>query len=213
MAEYAEKNKAVFVCPNDVGEEEITYFPEIELYVVNTGIGIPFAPGPRCVVEGDQAKQIYRFEDYNDSDFNDHVCSAVPLSDFEVQITSVSKSAAFQHDLRGPEGTLIENMTPGDSEIIERFIGKTSYGMNAHVGNLNLLDSGDKILLIEYEKLIADVVMPDGTDNFWENVPGFHPGGIINVLHHGGHVNTMVVNDIDPTILEKHDLWWKPNIE
>ena len=213
LSEYCENKKEVFICPNDEGEDGLTYYPEIELYVVNTGIGIPFAPGNRCMVDGDQDLQTFRFEDYTDGDFNDHVCTAEPLNDFEVQITSTAKSAAFRHDPRGPSGTLIEDMTPGDSAIIERFIGKASYGINAHVRNLNVLDNHAKVLLIEYEKLIADVVMPDGTDDFFEYVPAFHPGDLVNVLYHAGHVATVRVDEVDPTILEQHDLWWKPNNE
>ena len=210
LSEYSENNKQVFVCPNDEGDSGQTYYPEIELYIVNTGIGISFAPGPRCQVTGEQELQTYNFEDYDDSDFNDHTCTAVPLNDYEVRISSTAKSAAFQHDLRGPGGTLISNMTPGDSVVIERFLGNTSYGINGHVHNLNFSDNGGKVLLIEYQKIIADVVMPDGTDDFWEYVPEYHPGGIVNVLFHGGHVRTVVVDDIDPTILAKHDRWWKP---
>jgi prepilin-type processing-associated H-X9-DG protein len=55
----------------------------------------------------------------------------------------------------------------------------------------SLSDGGSKVLLIEYEKIIADVVLPDGSDDFWEYVPKYHPGGIVNVLHLGGHVDTM----------------------
>jgi len=213
LSDYAEDNKEVFVCPNDEGEEGLTYFPEIELYVANTGVGIPFAPGNRCMVSGDEEEQIYRFEDFTDGDFNDHVCTAVPLNDFEVEITSTVKAADFRHDLRGPSGTLIEDMRPGDSAIIERFNGKSSYGVNGHVRNLNVLDNGSKILLIEYEKLIADVVAPDGNDDFFEHVGRFHPGNLVNVLYHGGHGDTVRVDDVDPTVLEQHDLWWKPNNE
>jgi len=210
LSQSAEDKKEVFICPNDEGDDGLTYFPEIELYVVNTGVGIPFAPGNRCMVEGDEAEQIYRFEDSSDGDFNDHVCTAVPLNDFAVEITSTSKSAAFRHDLRGPNGTIIADMRPGDSAILERFVGKSSYGVNGHVRNLNVLDNGIKVLLIEYEKLIADVVAPDGTDDFFEYIPKFHPGNIVNVLHQGGHVDTMRVDDVDPTIIEQHDMWWKP---
>ena len=168
------------------------------------------------MVSGDEEEQIYRFEDFTDGDFNDHICSAVPLNDFEIEITSTAKSAAFRHDLRGPGGTLIEDMTPGDSAIIERF-GKSSYGMNSQVRKLNVLDNGNKILLIEYEKLIANVVQSEravisaGTDEFFEHVGQFHPGDLVNVLHHGGHVATFRVDDVDPTVLEQHDMWWKPN--
>jgi prepilin-type N-terminal cleavage/methylation domain-containing protein len=213
LSAYSENQAAVFVCPNDEGNEGPTYLPEIELYVVNTNLSIPFQPGPRCQVEEEQEVQTYRFEDYTDYDFNDHICDAEALNDFEVRITSIAKSAAFRHDLVGPQGTIIPDMTPGDSAIIERFIGKASYGVNAHVSSLSLMDNGSKILLVEYEKIIADVVLPDGSDDYWEYIPKFHPGDVVNVLFHGGHVDTVRTIDIDPTILEQHDLWWKPNGE
>lgn len=213
LSAYSEENQEIFVCPNDEGEDGLTHFPEIELFVANTGVGIPFAPGNRCMVSGNEEEQIYRFEDFINGDFNDHVCTVVPLNDFEIEITSTSKDADFRHDLRGPSGTIIQDMTPGDSAIIERFIGKSSYGVNGHVRNLNVLDNGNKVLLIEYEKIIADVVAPDGNDDFFEQVGRFHPGNLVNVLHHGGHVDTMRVDDVDPTILEQHDLWWKPTNE
>jgi prepilin-type N-terminal cleavage/methylation domain-containing protein len=214
LTEYAENNRAVFVCPNDIGRTGKTFFPEIALFVVNTGLSIPFAEGPRALVDcHSDGSQTYMFEDFTDADFNDHICSAVPLSDFEVEITSVAKDAAFQHDLVGPQGTIITNMTPGDSAIIQTFIGKTSFGINSRVKDLSLVEDGSKVLLVEYLKLVADVAMPDGDDDYWEQIPSFHPGGIVNVLHHGGHVVTRRAEDIDPTIVQSHDLWWKPNRE
>ena len=176
--EYAENNKEIFVCPNDIGRDGKVYFPEIALFVVNTGLSIPFAPGPRVLIDCDpNMVQTYSFEDYVDSDYNDHICTAELLSDFEVEITSVSKSAAFQHDLVGPNGTIIEDMTPGDSAVITTFVGKTSYGINSQVPELNLTADGSKILLIEYQKIVADVVLPDGEDDFWENVGPISPRG------------------------------------
>ena len=211
LTEYAENNRQVFICPNDEGRESKTFYPEVELFVVNTGFGIAFAEGPRTQIEcNSDGSQIYNFEDFTDADFNDHVCSATPLNDFEVEIVSVSKDAAFQHDLRGPSGTIIQDMTPGDSAVIEYFVGKTSFGINNSVRRLDLEDDGSKVLLMEYLKLVCEVVYPDDNDDYWEFVPEFHPGGIVNVLYHGGHVTTVRATDIDPTIQEQHDMFWKP---
>ena len=213
--EYAENNKEIFVCPNDFGDDGKIYFPDIALYVVNTGLSITFSPGPRAMIDCDaDGVQTYGFEDWVDADFNDHVCTAELLNDFEVEITSVSKNASFQHNLVGADGiTVIEDMTPGDSAIIQTFVGKTSYGINAQVPELSLTEDGSKILLIEYEKIVADVVLPEGEDDFWENVGRFHPGGIVNVLYHGGHVLTRRSDDVDPTIENLHDMWWKPEFD
>ena len=125
--EYAEDNTTIFVCPNDQGDDGKIYFPELNLYIPNTGLSIPFAPGPRTMIEcDDDGLQTYNFEDFTDADFNDHVCTAELLNDFEVLITSVSKSAAFQHDLVGPNGTIIEDMSPPDSAVVATFVGKTA---------------------------------------------------------------------------------------
>ena len=212
--QYAENNETVFVCPNDIGEDGKPSFPEIALHVVNTGLSIPFAESPRVMIEcNSDTLQTYGFEDFVDADFNDHVCTAELLNDFEVEITSVSKSAAFQHDLVGPNGTIIVDMNPGDSAVIQTFIGKTSYGINSRVPDLSLSEDSSKILLIEYEKIVADVVLPEGEDDFWENVGRFHPGGIVNVLYHGGHVLTRRADDIDPTVELQHDMWWRPEFD
>jgi len=160
--------------------------------------GIPFSEGPRTVVSSfSNGSQIYRFEDFNDADFDDHVCTAVPLNDFEVRITSIEKNAAFRHDLRGPNGTLIADLTPRNSAVIEHFLGKSSYGINNQVRSLTLEQDSSKILLMEYLKLVCEVVAPDDNDDFHEFVPEFHPGGIVNVLYVGGHVRTVRVDEID----------------
>ncbi len=211
LTDYAERSREVFVCPNDIGEVEKTTFPEILLYIPHFGYGIPFTDTLRCMIEcKEDGNQIYRFEDWIDADFNDNECLTEVLNDFEVRVTSIAKESGLQHDLVGPEGTIIVDLTPGDSAVVPYFVGKTSYGVNNHVATLDLEEDGSKILLTEYMKLVAEVVRPDNNDNFWDNVPNFHPGGIINVLYQGGHVVSRRAESIDPTILEQHDTWWRP---
>ena len=214
LSEYSENNREVFVCPNDEGRDEKTFFPDIELFVPNTGFGIGFTESIRCQVEcNSDGTQTYSFEDSFDLDYNDHVCMADPLNDFEVEITSVSKDAAFQHDLKGPSGTIIDDMQPGDSAVIEYFVGKTSYGINTRVPFFDIEDDGSKILLVEYLKIVAEVVTPEDNDDYWEQIPTWHPGGIVNVLFQGGHVKTMRADEIDPTIPAQQNLWWRPFLE
>ena len=64
---------------------------------------------------------------------------------------------------------------------------------------------------MEYLKLVCEVITPDDNDDFHEFVPEFHPGGIVNVLYVGGHVRTVRVDEIDPTVLEQQLEFWKPN--
>ena len=212
LIDYVERNPTVFVCPNDEGRRGKTYLPEYELFVPGVNLGIPFAPGPRCQVEcSDNGTQIYAFEDWIDADFNDTICKTQPINDFEVQITSISMESGLTHDLVGPQGTIIESMLPGDSAVVEYFVGKTSFGVNNRVAHLKVDGDGNKIILAEYLKPIANVVQPGNTDNYWDYAPRFHPGGIVNVLFVGGHVESRLATAIDPTPQDQHDRWWKPN--
>jgi len=96
LKDYLEGNRTMYVCPNDIGRTSVNSFPEIELFVADSNFGIPFSEGPRTVVSSfSNGSQIYRFEDFNDADFDDHVCTAVPLNDFEVRITSIEKKCCF----------------------------------------------------------------------------------------------------------------------
>ena len=196
-----------------IGREGKPHFPEYEVFIRDVGWGIPFTPSVRCLVEcNNDGTQIYRFEDWVDADFNDSVCQTEPLNDFEVEISLISMESGYTHDLVGPDGPVILDVMPGDSAVVEYFVGKTSFGINNRVANMALGRDGNKILLTEYLKLVANVVQPEGDDNFWEQAPEFHPGGIINVLFHGGHAESLVAADIDPTVQEQHDRFWKPDL-
>ena len=54
------------------------------------------------------------------------------------------KNAAFRHDLRGPNGTIIADLTPRNSAVIEHFLGKSSYGINNQVRSLTLEQDSSK---------------------------------------------------------------------
>ena len=212
LMDHAEKNETVFLCPNDDGTQGQTSLPEIALHVRNNGYRIPFAPGPRCKVTEQESHTIYAFEDWVDNDFNDSVCTVAPVNDFELKITCIDKNAGYTHDLVGPEGVLISNMVPGNSKVLGIYTGKSSYGINAHVRNLSLGLDGYKVLLLEYEKIVANVVRPDGTDDYQLYVPATrHLGGNINVLYLSGSVQTRHINAVDPTIQRQHKLIWKPH--
>lgn len=88
------------------------------------------------------------------------------------------------------------------------------YGMN---NRADALDSqGDKVLIVDYTKLIASVVGPDALDIWQERAAPRHFDKL-NVLFYGGHVLTMSPAEIDPE--DDADNWaihnelWKPYLD
>jgi type II secretory pathway pseudopilin PulG len=209
LTEHVDETETVFLCPNDDGTQAQTTFPEIALYVRNNGYRIPFEPGVRCRVTDRTNDTLYEFEDSNDRDFNDSVCTIQKSSDFELRVTCIKKNAGFTHDLIGPDGVLIGNMTPGDFEVFPFYTGRSSYGINGHVRNLSMGNDGNKILLLEYEKTVANVF--DGKDDYQAYAPkDRHLGGLINVLFLSGAVVTRHIDGVDPTVPKTLHQIWKP---
>jgi len=209
---FTENNQLVLLCPNDDGSMGAGYLPEIQVYVRNTQTGIPFEPGPRCLVSGEPGRQIYRFEDWIDNDFDDQIVSVVMLDSTHARIHVISKdpAAAYTHDLIGPQGVLISNMFDGKEATIRTSGDRSSYAINAGVDRLDLAHDSSNILLLEYNKIVADVLHPDGMDNFQTSVGQFHYNGAVNVLLADGSCHTKQLSNIDPTIAAIYRDMWEP---
>ena len=213
LKEYSEHNEKIFRCPNDdepaVG---ISDHPPLKLHVSNTNVSIPFEPGPRCLYIKNGDYGVYKFEDSDDADFNDHILTTTPVSAHEIEVESRRKYAVFTHNLVGPEGILIKNLLPGHKIVIDRSVGSSSYGINNRVDALYHSESSGKILLIEYERIVANLVEPNAVDNFQERVARRH-NDLTNVLFHDGHVDTLNIHAVDPVVLEQYLQYWKPTNE
>jgi prepilin-type N-terminal cleavage/methylation domain-containing protein len=73
--------------------------------------------------------------------------------------------------------------------------GAVDYGMNNRADRFTQ-DSG-KILIVEYQKLVADVVGPNATD-IWADMMGARHDGMLHVLLGDGSVALRNPRDIDP---------------
>ena len=85
------------------------------------------------------------------------------------------------------------------------------YGMNNRV---SVMGTGDahRILMLDYKKIVASVVLPDGVDIFDEKVAPRHMG-TCNVLFFDGHVGSRKPNAIhpdDPALPNIQKELWKP---
>jgi prepilin-type processing-associated H-X9-DG protein len=99
--------------------------------------------------------------------------------------------------------------------------GRVSYGINGRVNKFS--QDSHKIFMVEYCKLVADVVgtsAPDLTSvtDTMRNSPDWtgwgggrarHAGGI-NALFGDGHVETLNPLTINPSVATIHDEYWKP---
>jgi prepilin-type processing-associated H-X9-DG protein len=91
-----------------------------------------------------------------------------------------------------------------------------SYGMNNRAPKL--VRGERRILLIDYERVVADVVNADdhSATNSWtdemDKVESRH-GGRINVLWSDGSVTTKLPGEIDPGLLENLEEKWRPRAD
>ena len=87
-----------------------------------------------------------------------------------------------------------------------------NYGMNNRANVLRR--GGHKVLILDYKKLVANVVGPDATDVWNEQVAPRHQGGV-NVLFLDGHVEMKMPSEIDPELSDDgfaiHNRLWKPD--
>jgi prepilin-type N-terminal cleavage/methylation domain-containing protein/prepilin-type processing-associated H-X9-DG protein len=227
---FAEENEQVLLCPNDLREPSDIPLSAF-LHVRNRGFSeyggshdIPFDPsGTRCR----KSKAVplttpdsygLEFEDATDWDFNDLRALIEPrgallfrsdpsASQGSVLIRATGKDAGYTFDLKGPTGDiLVYDFKPPKEAIIPN--ARTSYGGNSRLHKLDVDDSG-KVLLIEYSKLIADVVGPNARDNWLKHRAPRHSDAI-NLLFMDGHTDTLNPDDIDPRVRNWHEEFWRP---
>jgi prepilin-type processing-associated H-X9-DG protein len=83
----------------------------------------------------------------------------------------------------------------------------SSYGVNGMVNRF--LGDANKILLVEYNKIVADVVGPDAKDVWTDQIAPRHFGAM-NVLFGDGHVDAMRPDAIDPRNADIQSDLWRP---
>jgi len=84
----------------------------------------------------------------------------------------------------------------------------TSYGINSRAGRMSGGDS-HKIVMLDYKLAVANVVGPQGTDD-WNSAHAPRHRGHINILQTDGSVHRKSVDQIDPRVCEIHDRLWRP---
>ena len=210
----AENNERVLLCPNDEGQQQpLVDVAAYSIFVPDDGVSVPFVEGVRCRVTGNETKRTYSFEDWEDYNFGDSIISVTPVGDGQVlfNVDSKSPSAAFHHNLMGPGGMLLKDIQTGNQVLVDLGGDQASYGMNSQVsGMVGIVGNSHKILLLDFVAPVAHMDTPVGLDQWTANTAGRHSGGVLNVLFNGGHVETVVIDDIDPRVPSQYEKCWKP---
>lgn len=235
---FLERQTGLYICPNDDEPRNTETLPDYVFWVNDRefpeygGHGIPFKEGPRCRIaspsnstgasagvgapywESKTGKYrrfpesyMFEFEDHTDFDWTDMVVLVDPYPDGRVYCQAIAKYAGFTFKLVGPDDEVIfDPFVPGNTW----WAGageKTSYGINSRVQAF--VQDGNRILMVEYAKLIADVVGADAKDVWSQWVRPRHHG-VLNVLFADGRVEAMLPSAIDPTVTALHDQYWRP---
>lgn len=212
LGKFVENNSTVFVCPN--GNTE-TGAAGMSCRVVHGGWpvqSIPLEPGTRCQKHNETASSYELWiEDWNNWDFADLRLLVESQPDGTQRVTVILVNSSSTFTILSDDGTaLLENVDHhnwrGRSCIAASARG--SYGVNSHCDRFTASDR-NKLLLLEYEKRVANVVGPDANDDFKSLVAARHQG-LCNVLLADGSVSSHAIDEIDPSNLIIHDKLWKP---
>lgn len=211
LAEYSENVDSLFVCPNDKQPSAGFDLSKLSLFVANTGMSIPFEEGPRCRVSEMSGGKLYVFEDWVDDNWTDTHALVERDNPHYVTVKIALKNAGFRHDLVYEGETVLTDYSVGASVQIPLSSRALSYGIsNASSGLSKITSNSSKVLLLEYRKSIANVVQPEGDDDWIASLGNFHPGDTVNVLSNGGDVSLRPIVDIDPRVSFLHDTLWLP---
>jgi len=205
----------LFICPSG---SSATGASGLTVRVVHGGWAvqsIPFQEGLKCQkknVAGDSYE--LWFEDWNNWDFADLRVSVQRQTDGSDKIQVILCNSSSSFSIVAPDGSaLLSNITTKDwmgRNCIAR-AGQQSYGINSHFDRFRTVDA-DKIVLVEYNQTLADVVGPSAADNFNAQVGARHQGQC-NVLFMNGSVASFAPDEINPAIPALQDRFWKPKTD
>lgn len=215
---YVEEVTKTYLCPEGQQTQSTMVEPDMHGYTNHTSSGydIPFDPQhPRCHKTSETATSYtYWFEDASDFDWDLSV-TVTRLTDGSVKInTEFHTWTVFSHTIRDPSGKAIPGLKDipwgQNREAILDALGgvPTHYGMNSRSAGFLGGDSR-KVLILDYNESVADVVGPDAEGVWLEDVAPRH-AGTVNVLFVGGHVKPLSPEQIDPSNTRLHDWYWWP---
>jgi len=231
LSPYLEGNRSVMLCPEGYFETgssggglTMDMIAQCQVSWRNDVYNYGPAPcdpdaHPRCFIVSEDP-YVLGFEDWSDWDWDDLHLRFEPDSNGNIVITCTHLSSSQHFDVWGPDGQIIDGLDDltwtgagngvGRSGVLH--VGnmqQVAFGMNAQAHLLGPKDR--KILMLEYEKLVADVVDVDAAALAdWPDDVADRHAGTLNVLMRDGSVTSVMPETIDPSVTELHDQYWKP---
>ncbi len=216
LAPYLESNRGVYICPNGgFASGGSMVLQDLTVHWGGGNSPIPCDPShPRCWVHQENPYWL-GFEDWSDWDYNDMWLQFDELPDGDVSITVTGHSSACHFDVIGPDGQVVGNLQDihdgnfrEKSGTIPSSTAKNlSYAIN--IRGHRLENAEHKVLFIEYEKRVANIVGAPATDDYHEMIAPRHRD-LCNVLFADLHVGSVTPDDVDPEILDLQVKHWLP---
>jgi prepilin-type processing-associated H-X9-DG protein len=217
---YLEGSGVVYVCPETdiLGESAGDGLAFVKTTLSGRPVReIQCEPGPYCQrYDRGPGKYELWFNSGYDNTFDDLRLRFEEIGDGLMKVTHIMNDRDHTSEVFAPDGTLLFRTRSGafsgegQSAVYDMSGSRATYGMNSRVHVM--VDDGTKILLLDYEKVVADVVGFDRTD-YWPNTVAPRHSGSCNVLFADGHVDTMIPSAINPDNPKLNDFWWKPNAD
>ena len=132
----------------------------------------------------------------------------------QVSLAFTVNNVACNHDLLDANGNVyMTNISTGTNcslGIARSSINQSSsYGVNNAAQYFGLSNDSQKILTIDYNKLVANVVNVNPSD-LWSAQFAARHRGTLNALFKDGHVESHIPDEIDPTVAQTYQAYWLP---
>jgi prepilin-type N-terminal cleavage/methylation domain-containing protein/prepilin-type processing-associated H-X9-DG protein len=233
LSPYLEQQASIYFCPDakhegtpvssSMGAIDLTRYP-------GGTIRIDVQPGPHARAKtgtfGSGTFQMQFEWDGSGGDWDDSVLQFEPLGGDRWRVTctendrgpsptpDVQAQGSFGTVFFSPAGapvlTVAQGQMPGASSEFTVGAGQVDYGMNSR--SHRLMGDSHRILMVEYKKIVADVVGLDARDVWIEQVAPRHTG-TLNVLYVDGHVETQNPRSIDPGVPDIQAEQWQPTLD
>lgn len=229
---YLQDQGTIYVCPSgdptdDESAEEPVGWILLTRHPGGT-IKIECRPGPHCRVNagtfmGPSYDLLFEWHDAG-GDWDDLVLRFEDQGNGLIRVTCIENDrgpnpspqaqaqGSFSSVYYSPEGSQVlsvaQGQMPGAWSQYPAARVTAHYGMNnrAH----RLFRDTNKILVVEYRKVVADVVGLDALDIWADQVAPRH-FGVLNVLYVDGHVEQHRPEAINPEVPAIHNDLWRPS--